>query len=108
MTGTPNDQLLNQILSTLNSLGERLAVVESDLKTVIRDHTKDLDDHEARLRTLEADRAGAMTRADFEAHEAARVESDDRRQNRRLVWLGLMFAAAQVVEGAFLYWLSVK
>lgn len=108
MTTIPNDQLLNQILSTLNTLGERLAVVEADLKTVIRDHTKDLDDHETRLRALETSKSAAVTRDDLEAYETARVAEDDRRQNRRLVIVGLVFAALQVIEGGFLYWLSSK
>ena len=60
--GAADSALLNQILTTLTSLGERLAVVEADLKTVIRDHTKDLDDHEARIRTLETVAREVVTR----------------------------------------------
>jgi len=108
MNAPGDSSLLNQILDTLGKLGERLAVVESDLKTVIRDHTKDLDDHEIRLRALEGARSTVMTREDFEEHEKKRTAEADRSQNKRLTWFGLIFAAAQVIEGAFLYWLSVR
>ena len=89
---TVNDQgLLNQILDTLNKFGERLAVVESDLKTVIRDHTKDLDDHESRIRGLEADNRDHVTKADLLAADLRREElvatalaESDRKANRRI------------------------
>ena len=96
-TPTPGDAaVLIQILDTLGKLGERLAVVESDLKTVIRDHTKDLDDHEVRLRHLETVAREAVSRTDLETLETTRreeakaaLELADKKANRRLVIIGL-------------------
>ena len=105
MTPT-SDGLLAQILTTLTSLGERLAVVEADLKTVIRDHTKDLDDHEARIRIIEADARDHVTFADLAERDAIARADSDRAANKRMVALGLVFAGLQVVEGAGLYLLT--
>ena len=108
MAPTPNGELLNQILATLTSLGERLAVVEADLKTVIRDHTKDLDDHETRIRVLEAVGRQVVTRDELDEREEARKEDAQRRDNRRVAILTAVFAGAQILEGVFLYWLTVN
>lgn len=62
---------LDRIFDTLKNLGERLAVVESDLKTALHNHGKDLDDHEARLRTLE--QADLVSRKEME--QAAKERS---------------------------------
>lgn len=101
MTPAADQALLNQILNTLTSLGERLAVVEADLKTVIRDHTKDLDDHESRLRLLEAAGRDLVTHADIAAMEerratevAAALVAADRRSSRKLVIAGMAITAA--------------
>lgn len=103
MTTPAYEALLNQILTTLNAFGERLAVVESDLKTVIRDHTKDLDDHEVRLRRLEADSRLVATKAELDALEVRRaaeinaaLEASDKRANRRIGWAGLALAVVTV------------
>lgn len=97
MTTTSSDVLLNQILVTLNAFGERLAVVEADLKTVIRDHTKDLDDHEARIRSLEMVARDAVTTVDLdnlEKDRAARVSealaTADRKANVRIGVIGIV------------------
>ena len=90
---TPSDSTLNQILATLTSLGERLAVVEADLKTVIRDHTKDLDDHETRLRVLETTARDAITQDDLDARDAVR----DRKQGNRLVLATAVIATVSIL-----------
>lgn len=103
---TPGDQslLLNQILQTLTSFGERLAVVESDLKTVIRDHTKVIDDHEARMRVLEAAAREAVTQEDLAKAEVARselvanaLEQSDRKANKRIGWAALAISIVVAV-----------
>jgi len=103
VTPAADSALLNQILNTLTSLGERLAVVEADLKTVIRDHTKDLDDHETRLRLLEAAGRELVTHGDItdmETRRAAEVDAAltiaNRRANLRLGALGLIVAVVNI------------
>lgn len=59
-----------QILTLLTTISERLAVVETDVKTLVRDTRKDLDDHEARLRTLE--QADLVPRKEMEAAQKER------------------------------------
>lgn len=104
-----NDTLLTQILTSLTTLGERLAVVEADLKTVIRDHSKDLDDHEQRLRVLETRSGGNITRLDLEVverkreqHIADAIAGSDRKANLRILWLGVgvstVVAAVNVIQ----------
>jgi hypothetical protein len=88
MTGVTDSALLNQILATLTNLGERLAVVEADLKTVIRDHTKDLDDHEVRIRVLETATRDVITSTDLDERAAVA----DRKANMRLVVIGLVMS----------------
>ena len=95
MAPTPNGELLNQILATLTSLGERLAVVEADLKTVIRDHTKDLDDHETRIRLLESDARDHVTRDELVVQRDERDKANDRKANLRL---GVIVAAVTIVN----------
>lgn len=99
--GAADSALLNQILSTLTSLGERLAVVEADLKTVIRDHTKDLDDHEARIRLLETVAREAVTRAELEDAATARDASNDRKTNIRIAVVVAVVAAVNVAIAWF-------
>lgn len=60
-----------QILTLLTSISERLAVVETDVKTLVRDTRKDLDDHETRIRTLE--QADLVSRKEME--QAAKERS---------------------------------
>jgi len=84
VTAPADSALLNQILTTLTSLGERLAVVEADLKTVIRDHTKDLDDHETRLRALEEIAREAVTRSELQKAAAEQLVTSDRKANIRI------------------------
>ena len=93
--------LLNQILSTLTSLGERLAVVEADLKTVIRDHTKDLDDHETRLRALEEVAREAVTRHDLTEAQTARDAMLDRKANIRIAVVVAVVAIVNVAIAWF-------
>lgn len=64
------ENTLDRIFDTLKNLGERLAVVESDLKTALHNHGKDLDDHEQRIRTLE--QADLVSRKEVEAQAKAR------------------------------------
>lgn len=94
--GAADSALLNQILTTLTSLGERLAVVEADLKTVIRDHTKDLDDHEARIRTLETVAREAVTRSELDADAADRAVVADRKANIRIAVLVAVVAVVNI------------
>lgn len=101
MAATSDAGLLAQILDTLGKLGERLAVVESDLKTVIRDHTKDLDDHEVRIRALEESARATVSREDLEAAEEKRAAAlsdalvqSDRKANRRLTIASVCLTAA--------------
>lgn len=109
MTLEADSALLNQILNTLTTLGERLAVVEADLKTVIRDHTKDLDDHEGRIRLLEATGRELVTHADITAMEerraaevAAALVATERRSSRKFVIAGLALTAVSIIiNGAF-------
>lgn len=60
-----------QILTLLTSISERLAVVETDVKTLVRDTRKDLDDHETRIRKLE--QADLISRDEME--QAAKERS---------------------------------
>lgn len=94
--GAADSALLNQILTTLTSLGERLAVVEADLKTVIRDHTKDLDDHEARIRMLETVAREAVTRSELDADAADRAVVADRKANIRIAVLVVVVAVVNI------------
>jgi len=94
--GAADSALLNQILTTLTSLGERLAVVEADLKTVIRDHTKDLDDHEARIRSLETVAREAVTRSELDADAADRAVVADRKANIRIAVLVAVVAVVNI------------
>lgn len=94
--GATDSALLNQILTTLTSLGERLAVVEADLKTVIRDHTKDLDDHEARIRALETVAREAVTRSELDADAADRAVVADRKANIRIAVLVAVVAVVNI------------
>ena len=92
---------LGQILATLTNLGERLAVVEADLKTVIRDHTKDLDDHETRLRLLEADTRQHVTRDELASARASALVDADRKANLRLGILGALVLVVNVAISWF-------
>ncbi len=95
--GAADSALLNQILTTLTSLGERLAVVEADLKTVIRDHTKDLDDHEARIRTLETVAREVVTRDELATAAKDRDEANNRKANIRIA---VVVAVVAIINGA--------
>lgn len=98
---TADASTLNQILATLTSLGERLAVVEADLKTVIRDHTKDLDDHETRIRALETVAREAVTRTELDEDAKARIESTDRKANIRIAVVVAVIAVVNVAIAWF-------
>lgn len=95
--GAADSALLNQILSTLTSLGERLAVVEADLKTVIRGDTKDLDDHEARIRTLETVAREVVTRDELATAAKDRDEANNRKANIRIA---VVVAIVAIINGA--------
>lgn len=95
--GAADSALLNQILTTLTNLGERLAVVEADLKTVIRDHTKDLDDHESRIRSLETVAREAVTRDELAAAATQRDEANNRKANIRIA---VVVAVVAIINGA--------
>ena len=70
---TADNAILTQILTTLHELSERMAVVETDLKSFIRDSRKDIDDHEIRIRRIEALEPGFVTQDDMEKTSSART-----------------------------------
>jgi hypothetical protein len=103
--------LLAQILVEVKSIAAEVSELKVANAQVIADNRHragQVDDHEARIRLLEAQQPAALTRAEFDEIEDERRTEADQSANRRIAWLALVFTVAQVVEGAFLYWLSVR
>lgn len=116
------DAVLAQILAGQAKTQESVALVadriagltsevreaNSGMREQVHNLRVDVDDHEVRLRQQESGGASFLTRDEFDTHETARSEETQRKENRRLAILGLVFAAAQVAEGVFLYWLATS
>ena len=99
--------LLAQILVEVRDVSAKvssLEVTNAEVVAEARHRGSQLDDHEARLRRIES--VDAFTRQDMEDANEARAQAERARDNRRLALIAILFAAAQLIEGGFLWMLD--
>ena len=111
----------NRILDGIEGLKNIVGALTSEVRTAVAvadsqmlglAHT--VEDHESRLRRLEDIEGSLLTKDEFErmeekrkqeaiAIESARKLDQDRRDNKRLVVIGVILAGLQIAEGVVLY-----
>ena len=110
-----SDPVLAEVLTGLREVQKSITDLTAEVRAAntgqaaqLASLRSDVDDHEVRIRTQESTARAALTREEFQDLEEQRRDESNRRDAKRLVWVGLLFAALQVIEGVILYWLSAR
>ena len=110
-----SDPVLAEVLTGLREVQKSITDLTAEVRAAntgpaaqLASLRSDVDDHETRIRTQESTARAALTREEFQDLEEQRRDESNRRDAKRLVWIGIVFAALQVIEGFVFYLFSSK